>query len=330
MKLGLAGLGLVCLLSMGARAQTGTSFRIMQVIESNHLVIVKMSGAPLEFKPGRVFLVTLQDGKQCSLSFLESVGDLIKLDSTPCQRAGEIPVTAMVEPSLMEATIPTSPAVAPDTVVKSAEASMPKAESLDPASPVSAGDKIEGFFVSVQYSNADQVYFKDAYVTTTSGGGPLEITIESEPAFGMGAGYTRMAPRSWGFSILGMFEFNRAVKSLHLKGAGGSANLSANERSKFSIFLLESNAIYRWNQFYLPFGFHFAKVTLSGEGTDTINVDNGAGVHLGAGFFVGSRTSLEFFVRSTAFRMRESDSTGTLDYGTGTLVGVGLAGKFFF
>lgn len=310
-------------LAFSAPAQTGTSFQIAQIIESHKVVIAQMRGPAIEFRPGRIFVVTFEDGKQCSVGLIETQGDLLKLDASICSRVSEISMTSRLEPSLMETSMATPKESVPEEVDKKAS------ERVEEPGPKRVeAESFERFGLIFQYSTANKVEFPNAYVSSSGGSGPLSVTYDTEGAFGIGASYSRMAPQAYGFSFAMIMEMNREVNAAHMKGAGGSASFSMVDRPKFSILMLEGSLISRWDQFYIPLGLHLAGVNLTGGGN--LEVKNGVGVSMGAGFLTGPNSSLELYLRSTAFSMKYTDSTGTLDYGTGTLTGWGVAGRLFF
>lgn len=139
---------------------------------------------------------------------------------------------------------------------------------------------------------------------------------------------------SWG--VIGglTYDFERKFDGGTIKGGGQSATLSAgSDPSKLQMTVLYANAVYRWNEFYLPFGLNISlpKYTPPNSYTGTSDVKGGLGVQLGVGFYFTEHFVGEIVSRAAAVKMSGVSSTGTkTDYGTGFFSTLMFTGKYLF
>lgn len=288
-------------------------YTIKQIIKSHNLVVIQ-SNLPVEIQEGKIFLVTFDDGKQCSLILKESAKTLFTVDSSECERRSYITLASPVELSL---------AVIPQV----GNRVTPK-ESLLRSSPTFG----KRFAANIYYSVADKAKFDDAKVRTSSGAsGSVSASYGTESSPGIGVSYTNVEPQSWGFSGSLLYEPKREVQSFTVSGPGGTFTSSATgTKAKLSFLLLEGNAIYRWHQFYIPLGLNLSIPSLTDTGSAVYDVKGGVGAFLGAGLFVLENSSIEVFVRSVGFNMTATDGSTTIDFQNGYMSGAGFGWKYYF
>ena len=95
--------------------------------------------------------------------------------------------------------------------------------------------------------------------------------------------------------------------------------------------MAELNALYRFNQFYIPFGVNFSAPILEYQNTSTtLEVTGGVGVQFGLGYFINDSLAAEFFVRSIGLTLTADSGTTKAEYGRGTLTGAGFGFKYLF
>lgn len=299
--------------------QAPATYKIKQVIADQNLVIVETSNPSEIFNSGKIFLVTFQNEKQCSLTLKETKGSLLTLSSSSCAQSQDITRNLPIEPALVDG-------FTTKTIEK--EEVLPVSSSeMDAPSPL----ENKNIGISLYYSLANEVHFDDAFVSTTSGSGKVEATYKTANSVGLGVTWAKMKPQSWGFLGNLVYEPGREINSVTFKGPGGTATANATgTKPKVSFLIIEGNAVYRWNSFYLPFGLNVNAPTLSDTDGANVDISGGLGIFLGGGFILGDNSSVEIFVRTISMNMTESSGTTHINYELGTMTGVGFGYKYWF
>lgn len=303
---------------------TDSTYKIRQVITEQNLVVAETSSPEENLPTGKIFLVTFPDDKQCSLSLVEQKGKLLTLNSSACVNRKEITRSLHLEISLIDS--PTPPATAVSTPPQESPAT-----TVEEFEDLSSGQWNRARLgLSIHYSTANEAKFDDAYVSTDSGSGTLSADFKTKTAVGIGVSLSRMKVQNWGYVTSLFFEMGREVDSVTFSGPGGTASSSFTSKPKLALFVAEGAVLYRWNSFYLPFGLNISAPALYDTGNTTTDVSGSIGAFLGAGFILADHSTLDIFVRSISMRMRQSDSTGYIDYALGTMSGLGIGYKYWF
>lgn len=309
-------------------ASTATTYKIRQIMLDQNLVVAETSNANEVLKPGKIFLVTFSTGKQCSLTMKEKSSSLVILSTTSCSMAQEITKASPIEASLIDVAMPAPIVVIDKPTAEPAQTPAPVANE-SPRLGASSVFKKVGFFV--HYSTANEMNFLNAYATTASGGGPLEIKFGMDTAGGIGMTFADMPTQNWGARTSFFFETLRDIKTVTLKGAGGTATgIITGTPPKVSFLVLEGSMVYRWETFYMPFGINYSIPTITDLNGSTIDYSGTVGIYIGGGILTSDRTSVDFFIRGLGMRLKEVSGTTTVDYGMGTLTGFGVGYNFWF
>lgn len=300
------------------------TYKIKQVISAQNLVVAETSNPSEELVPGKTFLVTFANEKQCSLILKEKKGALLTLNSSSCANAQEITRTSPLEAALVE-----TPAAEPVALKSTPEVPAASPEPYYP--PVKMDRWIPTrFSVMTHYSGASELIFKDVNVTTTTASGTVEVDYGLESSVGLGVSFASMHPQGWGYLANVFYERARAFKSATIKGSAGATTVTnSGSSSTIAFFVAEMNAVYRWDSFYMPFGLNVSAPTIS-EDMNGVSYYGSLGVFWGGGFILSDNATLEIFIREIAIRMKQYTSTSTIDYGSGTMTGFGAAFKFWF
>lgn len=299
------------------------NYSLRQIIKSHNLVVIE-SSAPVIFDEGKIFLATMKDGTQCSLTLKETSGVLLTLDSSSCDKAEQLTINTPVEPALIS-TVPKATVQAAQPIPPA----QPIQEERPAANTFKEFKRFEWIGINIYYTAADEARFNDVEVTESGSSGTVEAEFSVETGIGFGASFMSMEERSWGFSGGVNFEPAREIKSVTFTGPGGTAT-GVLSSTKMSVLFFEGNAIYRWDKFYLPFGLNFSIPRLTSPSSSTVDIKGSVGAFVGAGFLLNDNCALELFARSIGFNMTEKTSTTTIDYGYGALTGAGLGFKFLF
>jgi hypothetical protein len=310
-------------------AVVATTYNIRQIILDQNLIIVETSNPNEVLNPGKVFLANFPNGKQCSLVMKERNGNLIILNSSSCANAQEITKSSPIEVALIDVPAPTPAPVA----VLEKPIALPTPQPLK-ANPytVAPPEKFRKMGLSIHYSTANEILFRNAYLTTTSGNAMVEAVYRTDTSAGFGISFMEVAPQSWGFQTNFLYEPARNINSLTLKGNGTTATgIVTGVHPKVSFLMLEGNWVHRWESFYMPIGINYNIPTISDLSTGyRVDYEGSLGVLIGGGVLLNEKASLEFFIRSMSMRLTETDGTSTLAYDLGTMTGFGFGYKFWF
>ncbi|MBS1972593.1 MAG: hypothetical protein JSU04_19960 [Bdellovibrionales bacterium] len=303
-----------------------STYKIKQVISAQNLVVAETSNPNEEITPGKTFLVTFANEKQCSLILKEKKGALLTLNSSSCANAQEITRTSPLEVALVDTTV-----AAAEPVALKSTPEVPAASPEPYYPPVKMDRWIPTrFSVMTHYSGASELIFKDVNVTTTTSSGSVEVDYGLESSVGVGVSFASMHPQGWGYLANVFYERARAFKSATIKGSAGATTVtSSGSSSTIAFFVAEMNAVYRWDSFYMPFGLNVSAPTIS-EDMSGVSYYGSLGIFWGGGFILSDNATLEIFIRDIAIRMKQYTSTATIDYGNGSMTGFGAAFKFWF
>lgn len=305
--------------------KTETKYIVKQVIKSHKLVVVQ-TNATEEFPNGKIFLANFEDGSQCSLVLKNSGKQLLTLDSSPCDQASRINTKTMIEPSLVA--VFEQPQSNPPPAKEATER---KPEEKPQEKPQASYDEKDAARLGVMlyYTSADQLRFDDGKIESQAVN--FKATYDLEKAVGLGLIYTRAHQNSWGFSFGAFFESKRDFKSGSITTSTGNSSSGSISSTKISFLLAEINALYRFNQFYFPFGLNFSAPILEYQNTSTtLEVTGGVGVQFGLGYFVSDNLAAELFARSIGLTLTGDTGTTKIEYGRGTLTGAGFGLKYLF
>lgn len=295
---------------------------VKQIIKSHKLVVVQ-TNATTSFAKEKIFLATFSDGNQCSLVLKETNNQLLTLDTSSCELGGQITLKTSIEPSLVSVFgLPKAPVSISDSPVSVAE----NTKVIEGSS--SAG-RVGHVAMTVHYSFGDQAKFDDGRITTSGGAGNINTTYDVDRSLGVGISYLQVETNSWGYQVGGFYETQRELKSVTFSGSGGTISGSiTGVRPKLSFLVAEMNAVYRFNQVYIPFGFNVSSPML--EDGDGANAKGNLGVQVGVGFFLNKRVLLDVFVRTIGMTLAASSGTTYADFGYGTIGGAGVGLKYLF
>ena len=234
-------------------------------------------------------------------------GDKFKLNPNGVFQAAEVPVAAA------------APAAA-------APAAAAPAEDEEARWQIGVG-------LGYQLGAADARFDNAEYYSSGTGTIKGEARLRYKRAFAIALEGRNVPRMGWGFIGGIQLEGEREFESGALRGGGVEVMLSGgSDPSRIQFTTLYGSAVFRWNEFYLPFGLNLsqAKFKAAGGFTGTVQASSGIGAQLGAGWRFSDLFVLEAYSWVTSFRLRSTSSTETLDYGLGTFSSLFLIGKFTF
>jgi hypothetical protein len=208
---------------------------VKQIIKSHKLVVVQ-TNATTSFAKEKIFLATFADGNQCSLVLKENSNQLLTLDTSSCEQAGQITLKTSIEPSLV------SVFGLPKAQVPSPEAPTNISENTKVIEGSSSAGRVGRLAIAVHYSFGDQAKFDDGRITTSGGAGNINTTYDVDRSLGVGISYLHVETNSWGYQVGGFYETQRELKSVTFSGSGGTISGSiTGVRPKLSFLVAEMN-----------------------------------------------------------------------------------------
>jgi hypothetical protein len=298
-------------------AEQNVNYTIRQVVTAKNIVMVQQSsGTPPTV--GDLFIVHLNDGKQCTLKVKSLKGTLITMNSADCPN-NELSTKLKVEPSLAD-----------DDSSDSSAA--PAAASADQNSTPDQNDNGWGGFRwagKIYYAGNATMTHKDLWSPTL---GMVDSEIETSGALGIAVSYSQSRPHSWGFAVNAGYETAREMKKQKITSGNTTTTNTLTDAPKLSLFYVDGEMQYRWQDFYLPFGVSLTSVGVTEQASSSkTNTKGGFGVLLGMGYFLTPQLSAEILVRSTSMSMESTTNAGVKsDYGYGTFSSASIGLKYYF
>ncbi len=165
-------------------------------------------------------------------------------------------------------------------------------------------------------------------ITFTSGGISQTGTgeLDFDKGFSLEVDLRNMPANSWGF--MGGLTVDLARK----EGKGiavfaGVAQTTEDYNNKLQMTVISANAVYRWNEFYVPFG---ANLNSPSYNAPNVTTKGGVGAQIGFGYYVNSNVVIEGMSRATVLKQTSADSQGTTDFGTAYFSNLMLTAKYIF
>lgn len=290
-----------------------------------------------KFKAGDVLLAT-HESKNCPIKILSIENGYALADLSRCSFKRELKIGDKVEASLIP--VKDEPADTEDAEMlenadnsKSEKANSANAKKADTAfvATSSPTEKSYRWGGAVYYSTADTLKFDSLRVTTASGSGSGTFDFKMSGAVGLDISFTTMTRNSWGFIGSAHYEAARKIKSFTVSGVNGTATYSGDNGPNLSFFFLEGNAVYRWENFYLPFGFNYSFPDLTNfGGTGQVTYNGGVGADISVGYFINENFAVEAWSRALMVKLNIDSGTNHIDFGNGLLTGLGLGVKYWF
>ena len=171
----------------------------------------------------------------------------------------------------------------------------------------------------------------DLYVSTSSGFGFGQIDLETEAGFEIEIDARYMPRNSWGFMGALAHGGSRDIDGGYVTVNG--TTISATSGSSLDTIqntYVMTNAVYRWNEFYLPFGLNFSFLKYESEGFE-VDTDLGIGFQISVGYYIKDNLAVEFTSMATAFELTSRNGSGDkVDYNTSIYAYGALKAKYIF
>ncbi|MCR9204384.1 MAG: hypothetical protein NXH75_07400, partial [Halobacteriovoraceae bacterium] len=108
----------------------------------------------------------------------------------------------------------------------------------------------------------------------------------------------------WGLTMGVDIDLGREVKSGSVTLGGNTVTFSntTNDPDEFAAVVFHGNAVYKWNNFYIPFGFNVSAVDYRATGIN-VNTSASLGAQLGIGYELDNGFIIELFSRALGFEL---------------------------
>lgn len=188
------------------------------------------------------------------------------------------------------------------------------------------------FSLGTLLSLGKSLQFDSAAVTVGTDKFDGKARYDMENAVGLSAEVVYSPRHSWGFSAGGSIETKRRLRSITIEEDGESQTTEMIGTAYLSFNHLYANAIYRWNKWYLPFGFNVSLPAKDNTPEIFKHMTNQAGFQVGVGFMPHEQLALELFARGSQVHLGgvAVDTSTYVEFGYGWLYTVNLAAKVLF
>jgi hypothetical protein len=173
-------------------------------------------------------------------------------------------------------------------------------------------------------------------VSFSSGGNSVSGTYEAsvDSAFYVGGGAIYTPNNAFGYSASLVFEMKREISSVVISSGGNSTTNTYTSKPSLQFIYVEANALYRMDQFYVPFGINYSMPTFtqSPESNGTFNIKGALGWQIGLAFIANENLHLSALWRVTSGEASGSYPSIPLDvnFGTGNLGGLAFQANYLF
>lgn len=169
-------------------------------------------------------------------------------------------------------------------------------------------------------------------ITVSNTAGTLTAQLDYSNSISLELEARNMKANSWGFVGGLSLDREQEITGGTISGAGSFVVLTGGNPSKIQTNTIYGSAVYRWNQFYLPFGLNISSVKYTPPSgyTGTASAKGGVGGQLGVGYYFSENFALEGHSRAIGLKLSGANSGSTFDYGDGFLSRLVITGKYIF
>lgn len=182
---------------------------------------------------------------------------------------------------------------------------------------------------------ADQTAEADIYARNLSNSQVLTGDAEFDVKTGIAleADVRYMRKNNWGF--LGGLSIGLSSEvdggKITINGTTSTSSGGSADPDEVRVSYIHANAVYRWNEFYIPFGVNFSVIDYDATGFD-INADGGSGYQFGVGYLFNDNLAIEIMRVTTRFDISYTDTSNNIyiEFNEGFLTSYDLSVKYIF
>jgi hypothetical protein len=298
--------------------------KVTQVFRDTQKAIVQLEGGA-DASSTKSVVVSTGPGEACEAMVVSIIDQQMLVQFSGCAGFDKVRANSIVsrnpfeaveekheEPKLVQ---PVAPAAQPSEVENASETALNSAYDHNRPRVVLSF----GFNSGTEYKYNDFDYY--------SGGSFLtgEYTLEVDPAFHFALGVMVARKHSWGAYVGISRESKRNVNSetVSINGITMTSTITG-EKPSFTNTLLEFNSLYRWDQFYLPFGLNYSILSFSPADAPanwTFEAEGSMGAQVGFGVFANDNVHFEFYTQVITNTLEITTPTETFKFNTGFMAG---------
>ena len=134
----------------------------------------------------------------------------------------------------------------------------------------------------------------------------------------------------WGLTMGADFDLTREIDSGTITLGSNTVTVSgASDPDEITTLVLYGNAVYMWEQFYIPFGFNVSFIDYKSTGLN-VNTTPSIGAQLGIGFQANDHFAFELFSRALGFELDYLDGNLDVQFEDGIMTDFVLRVKYIF
>lgn len=222
---------------------------------------------------------------------------------------------------------------APATSTKAASAPASKPPAAKAAEPEETRADGYRWFAGVGHHGATNARFNSASISVDGfGSTPGTATFNITPSFEIRGGIFHAPRDGWGFTGAITYQSKRELTGVDMVFGGGVVQGTYSEKPTIQVTLLEFSGLYRWEEFYLPFGanYSFPQFTAASDDPGSTTMSGGLGLEVGAGWILRDRFVLTALWKGVGLRAKTEVGGITYNYGDGMATGVTLQASYLF
>jgi hypothetical protein len=141
--------------------------------------------------------------------------------------------------------------------------------------------------------------------------GEAEFDMDDVASFELD--FRRSPSHDWGFIGGLSLSTKTDITSGSITLNGNTVTFSeSGQADQVSWAVFSGSIVYRWNEFYIPFGLNFSLIEYDAQGI-TVDATGGLGAQLGIGFLISHHFSIELLSKAIAYDISYYDSSTNLD-----------------
>lgn len=301
---------------------------VKQVFNDRGKVVAESTA--LDLKVNDEMVITLENGKQCVLPILEIRGNILTLDSEKCRYSFDIKPGLSLEKSLLSAEIIAPPEIKTTQLPQTPSAKEAEKLNRDLEHEDAKPRKIK-ILIGAAFSGRTSASGSSG--TATGLIGTFNSEFEYKEGFTLSLEMRDSPSHSWGYGVGISFDSTRELEAATFTSGGTTLIASsAGGASKIGSTAFELNSIYRWNEFYIPFGLNYTAIrfTPAAGYTGGFDVAGGFGAQLGFGLQPTESVSFEMISRASTYSLRTIQGTNSANYGNliFSIITFGIKGHF--
>lgn len=301
---------------------------ITQIFRDKRRVVVNVTDGSSTSERAAKAIISFSNSEACEGTVIQSELTMMLVEFPDCSAFDKVKSGMALSPPMIAPAEVAPPAPTPVETPETKAETPVQAETPPPPRPLSQMKRLRSHFtLGVGANTATKIEYDS--VTFTSGADSVkgEVTLDVGSAAQFSAGVMASCERCWGFSGQLTIESKRDVKSFKATLEDGTVITAVAGANKptMQFNVLEANTLYRWDQFYLPFGLNYSvgvKYSLpSGSVNTTITPGGALGMQAGAGFLFAEHLRLELLVQMIGSTLKETIPGTQADFGTGYMTG---------